>query len=171
MKKLLFGTILFVGLILFPVMSMAQVSVRINVPLPPPIPFVGPPHVVVLPGTAVYAVPDIPEEIFFRSGWWWRHHNGFWYRSRYYDRGWAHYRGYPSWHRSVPPDWRYRYSSRYWGSRPWNPHPLRYGNKGYPPGWGHPPGRPSGYQGGGKRPGGPPPGGFHPVAGQHRGYR
>ena len=186
MKKLLFGAVLLAGLMVFPVMSMAQVSVQINVPLPPPIPFVGPPNVVILPGTGVYVVPDVPEEIFFRSGWWWRHHGGHWYRSRYYDRGWAYYRGYPAWHKRLPPDWRHRYSNRVWGARPWHPNHIQYGRKGYPPGWGQPPGRPPGYQGGGRPPGGhppggpggrppggpggrpgggPPPGGFHPGAG------
>ena len=108
MKKLLFGTIFLAGLIVFPIMSMAQVAVRVNAPfpLPPPIPFVGPPNVVVLPGTDVYAVPDVREELFFRQGWWWRLHSGRWYLSQYYDRGWAYYNGYPSWHRGIPRDWR-----------------------------------------------------------------
>ena len=157
MRKFIFGTILLAGLVVLPVLSSAQVSIQINVPPPPPIPFAGPPGVVILPGTGVYVVPDVPEDIFFRSGWWWRHHGGHWYRSRYYDRGWVYYRGYPAWHKKLPPDWRYRYSNRVWGGRPWNPNHIHYGKKGYPPGWGQPPGRPPGYQGG-RPPGGHPPG-------------
>ena len=132
MKKLLFGTILLAGLIVFPIMSMAQVNVQVNVPfpLPPPIPFVGPPNVIVLPGTDVYAVPDVEEEIFFRQGWWWRPWGGHWYRSKYYDRGWAYYRDSPSWYRRIPHDWRDRYRDHRWGGRPWNHH------GGHP--WGHP---------------------------------
>ena len=83
MKKLLLGGILLAIMTVFPVISMARVDVRINIPLPPPIPFIAPPPVVVLPGTDVYAVPDVEAEIFFRQGWWWRHWNDRWYRSRY----------------------------------------------------------------------------------------
>ena len=124
MKKLLFGTILLAGLIVVPIMSMAQFPV----PLPPPIPFVGPPSVVVLPGTDVYAVPDVEEELFFRQGWWWRHHGGHWYRSRSYDQGWGYYRGYPSWHRRIPHGWRGNYRNHIWGGYPWNPHHVNHGN-------------------------------------------
>jgi len=155
MKKLLFGTILLAGLIVFPIMSIAQVNVRVNVPvpLPPPIPFIGPPNVVVLPGTDVYAVPDVKEELFFRNGSWWRHHGGHWYRSKYYDHGWAYYRGYPSWHKRIPADWRHRYSNHMWGGHPWNPPHInqgnlrnhwRGGNWRNDHGWGHPGGHPGG---------------------------
>ena len=125
MKKLL-GTILLAGLIVLPIMSMAQVNAP--VPPPPPIPFVGPPNVVVLPGTDVYAVPDVKEDVYFRRGWWWRHHGDHWYRSKYHDQGWAYYRGYPSWHRKIPHDWRDRYSNHTWGGRPWNPHYIHQGD-------------------------------------------
>ncbi len=139
MKKLLFGTILLAGLIVFPIMSMAQVNVQVKVPvpLPPPIPFVGPPNVVVLPGTDVYAVPDVKEEIFFRQGWWWRPWGGHWYRSKYYDRGWAYYRDSPSWYRRIPHDWRDHYRNHMWGGSSlessWRHNP-----------WGHPGGRVAG---------------------------
>lgn len=130
MKKLLSGTIILAGLILFSTMSTAQVSVRVKVPvpLPPPIPFIGPPNVVVLPGTGVYAVPDVKEELFFREGWWWRPHGGHWYRSKYYDHGWAYYRGNPSWHKKVPRDWRDRYRDHRWGGHSWNPPYVTHGN-------------------------------------------
>jgi hypothetical protein len=130
MKKLLFGTILLAGLIVIPVISMAQVNVQVSVPvpLPPPIRFIGPPNVVVLPGTDVYAVPDIKEELFFRNGSWWRHHGGHWYRSKYYDRGWAYYRGYPSWHNTIPHDWRDNYRNNMWGGHSWNPPHVNHVN-------------------------------------------
>jgi hypothetical protein len=89
MKKLIVK-ILFLTLVIFvPVSAMAGVSVHVNIPLPPPIIFPGPPEVVVIPETNVYAVPDVDADIFFYSGWWWRPWEGRWYRSRYYDRGWA----------------------------------------------------------------------------------
>jgi hypothetical protein len=126
MKKLLLGTTLFAGLIVFPVMSVAQINIPF--PLPPPIPFIAPPNVVVLPGTDVYAVPDVKEELFFRNGSWWRHHGGHWYRSKYYDRGWAYYRGNPSWHNKIPRDWRDRYRDHKWGGHSWNPPHVNHSN-------------------------------------------
>ncbi|MCK7507359.1 MAG: hypothetical protein MZV70_27165 [Desulfobacterales bacterium] len=103
MKKLIFKIVFLTLVVLIPASLMAQVQVRINIPLPPPIIFPAPPHVVVIPETDVYAVPDVNDDIFFYGGWWWRPWEGRWYRSRYYDRGWGHYRGVPSFHRHVPP--------------------------------------------------------------------
>jgi len=96
--------------------------------LPPPILFAAPPNVVVLPGTDVYAVPDVAEEIFFQGGWWWRPWGGHWYRSKYHDHGWAYYRNSPSWYRGIPHDWRHNYSNHIWGGRPWNPPHINHGN-------------------------------------------
>jgi len=96
--------------------------------LPPPILFVAPPNVVVLPGTDVYAVPDVTAEIFFRGGWWWRPWGGHWYRSKYHDHGWGYYRNSPSWYRRIPRDWRHNYSKHIWGGRPWNPPHIKHGN-------------------------------------------
>jgi len=124
MKKLFFVAFLLMAITLLPVISMAKVDVHINIPLPPPIPFIGPPHVVVLPGTDVYAVPDIEEEIFFREGWWWRHWDNRWYRSRHHDHGWAYYNGHPSWFRGIPHDWRDHYRSRVWRGHPWDHRPI-----------------------------------------------
>jgi hypothetical protein len=95
--------------------------------LPPPIPFVEPPNVVVLPGTDVYAVPDVEAEIFFQGGWWWRPWGGHWYRSKYHDRGWAFHRDSPSWYRGIPHDWRHNYRNNIWGGRSWNPHHVNHG--------------------------------------------
>ena len=130
MKKLLFGTVLLVGLIIFPFMSLAQVNVHVKVPipLPPPIPFIGPPKVVVLPGTDVYAVPDVEQELFFRGGWWWRPWGGHWYRSKYHDHGWAYYRNSPSWYRGIPRDWRGNYRNHMWGGHSWKPPHINHSN-------------------------------------------
>ncbi len=97
-------------------------------PLPPAVGFVEPPNVVVLPGTDVYAVPDIEVDLFFQGGWWWRLWGGRWYRSRYHDRGWAYYRNPPSWYIRIPGDWRHRYRTHIWGSHPWNPPRIRHDN-------------------------------------------
>lgn len=102
----------------------AQPRVRISIPLPPPIIFHAPPSVVILPQTQVYVVPDIAEEIFFSNGWWWRPWQGRWYRSHYYDRGWAHYGSAPSWYRGIPPRWRDDYRDHRWGNGAWNHRPI-----------------------------------------------
>jgi len=120
MKKI-FLKILFLTLVIFaPVSVMAGVSVHVDIPLPPPIIFPGPPEVVVLPETDVYAVPDMQEEIFFSAGWWWRPWEGRWYRSHYYDRGWGYYRGTPSFYRSVPRGWRNDYRNHMWKGHRWD---------------------------------------------------
>jgi hypothetical protein len=124
MKKLLFKIVFLTLAVLIPASVMAQVQVRINIPLPPPIIFPAPPHVVVIPETDVYAVPDVNDDIFFYSGWWWRPWEGRWYRSRYYDRGWAHYNGVPSFHRNVPPGWRNDYRDRRWRGHEWDHRPM-----------------------------------------------
>jgi len=120
MKKLLYGTILLALFMTVPMTVMAQVSVRVNIPLPPPIIFPAPPQVVVIPETYVYAVPDVQEEIYFYGGWWWRPWNGRWYRSRYHDRGWVHNRLAPPFYRTVPPGWRNDYRDHRWRGHSWN---------------------------------------------------
>ena len=119
MKKLIFK-VLFLTLVVFaPVSAMAGVSIQVNIPLPPPIIFSVPPVPVVIPETDVYAVPDVREDIFFYGGWWWRPWEGRWYRSHYHDRGWAYYKGVPSFHRNIPPGWRDNYQNRQWKGHQW----------------------------------------------------
>ena len=59
MKKLLFETILLVLAISVPIPAIAQVSVHIGIPLPPPIVISAPPEVILLPHTGVYVAPDL----------------------------------------------------------------------------------------------------------------
>jgi hypothetical protein len=122
MKKLLFKIALLALVVLIPAAVLAEVDVkvRINIPLPPPIIFRAPPEVVVIPETYVYAVPDVDADIFFYSGWWWRPWEGRWYRSHYYDRGWAYYDRVPAFYRNVPPGWRNDYRDRRWKGREWD---------------------------------------------------
>jgi hypothetical protein len=122
MKKFLLKTML-IGLVsVIPVTTMAGVNVdfRINAPVPPVVVFPAPPALVVIPDTYVYAVPDIKEDIFFYNGWWWRSWEGRWYRSRHYDKGWAHYRETPAFYSKVPPRWRDNYRSHNWNGHEWN---------------------------------------------------
>ena len=119
MKKLLFGTLFLALVLVLPVPTMARVSVNVGISLPP-IVFPGPPQLVVIPETNVYAVPDVDTDIFFYGGWWWRPWEGKWYRSHNYDSGWGYYRGRPSFYRSVPSGWRNDYRENRWKGNQWN---------------------------------------------------
>jgi len=119
-EKLLFGAILLTLALAFPLPTAAEVDVGISISLPPPIVFVAPPEVVVIPETYVYAVPDADVDIFFYNGWWWRPWDGRWYRSRHYDSGWVHYRRVPHFYTGIPASWRNDYREHRWGGRQWN---------------------------------------------------
>lgn len=123
MKRLFIGPILLVLLSVLPTMTMAQVSVGVGVsiPLPPVITFQAPPDVVVLPDTnSVYVVPGVSVDLFFWNGFWWRPWEGRWYRSPYYDRGWAYYNRVPSFYYDVDPYWRGYYQNHNWHGHNWN---------------------------------------------------
>jgi len=130
MKKAMIGTLFLLVAALVPLSARAQVgvSVGVNVDLPPPIAFSGPPEVVVLPESNVYVVPDVEADIFFSQGWWWRPWQGRWYRSRSYDRGWGFYRAAPPpFYRNVPPGWRNDYREHRWRGREWNHERVPHG--------------------------------------------
>jgi hypothetical protein len=120
MKKLLLRALPLVLVLIFPLLSIAQVSVHINISVPPPISFRGQPQLIVLPGTYIYAAPDVDADIFFYNGWWWRPWEGRWYRSRDYRSGWTHYRNTPSFYRHIPSNWRKDYRERRWQGQQWN---------------------------------------------------
>lgn len=120
MKKILFRTALLASVLLFPVPTRAEVSIGINIPLPPLVVFASPPEVVVIPETYVYVVPDVDVDIFFYDGWWWRPWEGRWYRSRHYGSGWVYYQRVPSFYTRVPSSWRSDYRDHRWGGHQWN---------------------------------------------------
>jgi len=118
---LILGAVLLVSAMVVPVPLMAQVGISVNIGLPPPVTFVEPPQVIVLPDTDdVYVVPDIDIDLFFWDGWWWRLWDGHWYRSHYYNRGWAHYRSIPRFYYDVDPSWRVYYRDRDWRGHRWH---------------------------------------------------
>jgi hypothetical protein len=121
MKKFFFGTMLLALVFLVPLPTMAAVNINLNFALPPPVVFEAPPEVVPLPDTDnVYVVPDVAADIFFWNGWWWRPWEGRWYRSHYYDRGWAYYDSVPLFYFGVDPGWRGYYRSHSWNGHRWN---------------------------------------------------
>ncbi len=121
MKKLLLGSILLALAIVVPLSVRAEVNISIGFPLPPPVVFSAPPEVIVVPDAYdVYAVPDVDVDIFFWNGWWWRPWGGRWYRSNYYDRGWAYYANVPSFYYDVDPGWRGYYRDRHWHGHRWD---------------------------------------------------
>jgi len=72
--------------------SSAGVGVGVGISVPPVYAVSAPPEVVVIPGTYVYAVPDPSVNILFYHGYWWRSHEGRWYRSARYNGSWTYYR-------------------------------------------------------------------------------
>lgn len=121
MKKSFVGPILLAWVFLVPVPAMAGVDVHVGISLPPVIVFGGPPDVIVLPDTSgVYVVPDIDVDLFFWNGWWWRPWEGGWYRSRYYNRGWAYYNNVPRFYYDVDPGWRRYYREHSWSGHRWD---------------------------------------------------
>jgi len=120
MKKLFFGIALLALAIVVPIPLMAGVNVNVNIPLPP-IVFPAPPDVIVIPDSGdVYVVPDIDAELFFWDGWWWRPWEGRWYRSPFYNRGWAYYSSVPSFYFDIDPGWRGYYRDHNWNGHRWN---------------------------------------------------
>jgi hypothetical protein len=62
------------------------------VPPAPPLPRLiipAPPPVFLIPGTYAYFVPDVDAELFFYSGFWYRSHEGRWYRAPRYSGPWG----------------------------------------------------------------------------------
>lgn len=119
--------------------ARVDVSIGVNVP---PYSFSSPPHLVVIPGTYVYYVPDIEPEIFFYGGFWYRVYDGNWYRSRNYNGRWVYLRhervpgplvslpsgyrgvrGYrPIPHQELQRNWRRWERNRYWEGDEWWKH-------------------------------------------------
>jgi hypothetical protein len=68
--------------------AAAGVGISVNIGLPALV-FPTPPPVVVIPGTYVYAVPDIDVGLFFYQGYWYRPHEGAWYWASSYNGPWV----------------------------------------------------------------------------------
>ena len=112
--------IMFLGMILLTLMgysnrSFAEVNVDIGINIPgppPPVVIHRPPPVVVIPKTYVYYPPGVDVDIFFYHGYWYRPHNGHWYRARGYNGPWGYIAAHevPGVLFGLPPDFRHRQS-------------------------------------------------------------
>ncbi|RPJ15601.1 MAG: hypothetical protein EHM30_08410 [Desulfobacteraceae bacterium] len=118
MRKLFYGLL---GLVVITVGFFASGSIQeakagphisINIPLPPPPPFLfpSPPEVIVVPRSQVVIAPHPEVDIFFYDDYWWSPRGDRWFRSRHYNGPWhiislhyvpAHIRGVPRDYRTV----------------------------------------------------------------------
>jgi hypothetical protein len=140
MRRIGLFLVIFMALTAFvtgsPAMSRADVHVNVGVFAPPPAYVVpAPPPLVVIPGTYVYAIPDIGVDILFYQGYWYRPYEGRWYRARSYNGPWGYlapakvprvmielppdYRRLPPGHRRIPygqfkKSWGRWERERYW---------------------------------------------------------
>jgi hypothetical protein len=120
MNKLFRRAVFLALLLAAPLLTPAGAGANDGIGLPPPIIFGAPPQLIVLPETYVYVVPDVNADIYFYDGWWWRPWEGRWYRSAYYDSGWAYYRRVPGFYVWIPSGWRDDYRDHRWKGHPWN---------------------------------------------------
>jgi hypothetical protein len=91
--------------------AIAQVNIQVGVSVPPPPPLVipAPPPMVVVPKTYVYFAPEVEVDVFFYHGYWYRPHQGRWYRSASYKGPWVHVvrEKMPATLLRLPPDFRH----------------------------------------------------------------
>jgi hypothetical protein len=120
--------------------ARVDVNVGINIPLPVYV-APAPPPVVVVPNSYVYYVPEIDVDILFYHGYWYRPHEGHWFRSRSYNGPWGHlaphrvpaalvslppgYRHAPPGHQRIPhgklkKNWSRWERERYWHHHGWD---------------------------------------------------
>jgi hypothetical protein len=127
MKKTLFGAMFLTLMSGLPFIALAGVDINFGISLPPPIVFQAAPEVIALPDTDdVYVDPEVNADLFFWDGWWWRLWQGHWYRSLYYDRGWAYYEYVPAFYLDVDPGWRGYYRNHHWHGHSWNYERIPY---------------------------------------------
>ncbi|TAN41776.1 MAG: hypothetical protein EPN25_04395 [Nitrospirae bacterium] len=100
--------LLIMAAVLLPVAAGAQSVIPGIDDGPPEIFMEEAPSVAVIPGTYVYFVPDLLEDIFFYHGRWYRPYGGRWYWGGSYNGPWHHLRrsGVPSYILNLPGDYR-----------------------------------------------------------------
>lgn len=105
MKRIIISAVLFLLVLSLPVFAGVSVDVRVSLPR---IELRVPPVLVVVPGTYVYAAPDVEADIVFYQGFWWRPYGGNWYRSHEYNGAWTAMpaQSVPVPVRNLPPNWK-----------------------------------------------------------------
>jgi hypothetical protein len=89
LKPVLIGAMfMFLVFLAIPGEGVARVDINIGIS-PPPLVFSGPPEVAVIPGTYVYFCPDVEGDLFFYGGYWYRGHEGRWFRAANYGGPWV----------------------------------------------------------------------------------
>ncbi|MBU0544606.1 MAG: hypothetical protein KKH97_04640 [Proteobacteria bacterium] len=90
--------------------AKAGPRISINIPLPPPPPFLfpSPPKIIVVPRSEVVIAPHPEVDVFFYGDYWWSPRGNRWFRSRNYNGPWNRVssRYVPSHVRGVPRDYR-----------------------------------------------------------------
>lgn len=70
--------------------GIAQAELNVNINLgPPPIVVSEPPHIVMIPQTGIYYVPNVSYDVFFYNGFWWSPRGDRWYRASQYKGPWG----------------------------------------------------------------------------------
>lgn len=76
--------------------SLADININIGIgssPAPtataPKVLIASPPVVILLPGTSIYFVPDIAEDVVFFGGYWYLRSDGRWFRGNDYNGPWV----------------------------------------------------------------------------------
>jgi hypothetical protein len=85
-RRLILAVLASVFFILASSPARADIEIRIGLP---EIVIKAPPVLVVVPGLYVYVAPDLPSDIAFYQGVWFRLHDGFWYRGSGYKGPWS----------------------------------------------------------------------------------
>jgi len=146
MKRIVLLMVCLFFVVSTPLIGEARVNVNIGIALPP-LAFAGPPDVVVVPGAAyVYMVPDVLG-LYFYGGFWYRIHEGRWYRSNLYSGPWNYvgrsrvprdimnippnyYTHFPPGYHRIPygdlhRNWRTWDNRRHWDRYDWYKHEYR----------------------------------------------
>jgi hypothetical protein len=113
MKKAIFIAAAF--LLLAPGLSVQSEAARVDINIAlPPVVFSSPPPLVVIPGTYAYFAPGVDADVLFYQGYWYRPHEGRWFRARGYNGPWASVaiERVPPVLLELPPDYRHVWRER-----------------------------------------------------------
>jgi len=95
--KCLTGLVLYMALTLPAQVAVAgidiDVDINLRVPPPPPLLLPAPPLMIPLllpiPGAAIYLAADVPDNLIFHSGYWYRQRENIWFRAEVYNGEWS----------------------------------------------------------------------------------